>query len=359
MHISSVTRTGIDWLLAGLLFAPLTVIADAAKLENGRLSMPLVDDNGQTVAMELQLQPGTFPPRFNLLDSRLLRERLTLDSPWFDGDILVIPEVLIDGTAYWAELEDKGRGRFDVLRYGINASWFSGNTVGTYEHAGWQRVIGEAGDVGVGADGSVWVVGAEDRHGFRSVFRRGQYGWQDFGGDGARLDVGPDGAPWVITNEEEVWTLQHGRWERVHGRATDIGVGADGSVWVTGVNTRRGGHNIYGLDEYGWFRIDGAGVRIDVDPQGYPWIINDDDEIFSFTATGWEKLPGKGKDIGIGADGSVWVIGADERTGGYGLYQYNGLDWDRVRGSARQVSVGWGQPWVVNRDGEIYRGLSW
>jgi hypothetical protein len=112
------------------------------------------------------------------------------------------------------------------------------------------------------------------------------------------------------------------------------------------------------LGKHGWLRVDGAGVRIDVDPYGAPWVINDDDEIFRLEHDQWRRMPGKAKDIGIGADGTVWVIGIDTRAGGYGIYRFNGTGWDKVPGSGAQISVGPdGDPWVVNRDGDLYR--SW
>ena len=134
-----------------------------------------------------------------------------------------------------------------------------------------------------------------------------------------------------------------------------FGIGADGSVWVLGTTERRGGYEVFRYTGLGWQKVHGTGVRIDVDPNGVPWVINHDDEIFRLSNGVWQEMPGLAKDIGIGADGSVWVIGSNEREGGYGIYFWNNIGWKKVSGSARQISVGPdGSPWVVNRDGEIY-----
>ena len=60
----------------------------------------------------------------------------------------------------------------------------------------------------------------------------------------------------------------------------DIGVGADGSVWVVGTNETGGGFGIYRWTGTEWSGIDGGGLAISVDPRGLPWVANAGGEIF-------------------------------------------------------------------------------
>jgi hypothetical protein len=65
-------------------------------------------------------------------------------------------------------------------------------------------------------------------------------------------------------------------WIQLPGLAKDIGVGADGSVWVIGTNPV-GTAQDFGIHTWTgstWQAIDGCGVQISVDDQGLPWVVN-------------------------------------------------------------------------------------
>lgn len=344
-------------LLLGLLILPGLVKAEHAYLENGTVYLPVVEGLPYNLSMELRQVSNTFPVEFRVEHSARTSARLTAASAFFDRDFLIVPEVWIGAIAYWAELREIGPDRFRLEGYGRNTQQRTPAT-GAWEHQGWEWLPGEALDIGVGADGTAWAVGMNP-HGFDyGLYSWDGRRWQESSGAAVRVDVDPLGRPWIINDEHEIYLLDRGYWKRMPGAAHDIGIGADGSVWVVGVTERRGGYVIYTLGSRGWIRVEGLAVRIDVDPDGVPWVINADDQIYRLENGLWRRIPGKAKDIGIGADGSVWVIGADERAGGYGIYRYNGAGWGKVAGSARQISVGPdGEPWVVNRDGDIYRSF--
>jgi len=352
-----------------LLFAAATSYANHPKFRQGLLTLPVVDDGGETWSLELVLQSDTFPPVFELTWSRRVFADIDINTPWFDGDYLIIPELRLGRESWWVELRQSSTDRFLVDSYGVNTDYRPGLPFLPTNPAwsDWLRVPGDARDIGVGADGSVWVLGGSvyDNAGFEFFGDGGDVdfglwvlepdGWLEVPGSGIRLDVDPDGYPWVINSNQEIWRLTALGWRRIPGRANDIGIGADGSVWALGTTERQGGYEIFRYTGFGWQRVHGTGVRIDVDPYGIPWIVNHDDDIFRLINGYWEELPGLAKDISVGADGSVWVIGSDRREGGYGIYRWDDYGWTRVRGSARQISVGPdGEPWVVNRDGEIY-----
>lgn len=65
------------------------------------------------------------------------------------------------------------------------------------------------------------------------------------------------------------------------GAATDISVGANGSVWVIGTKTVAGGHAIYRWNGTGWTAAAGGAVTIAVDPSGHPWVTNSSHQIYS------------------------------------------------------------------------------
>ena len=115
-----------------------------------------------------------------------------------------------------------------------------------------------------------------------------------------------------------------GRLGPVPGSATDIAVGANGSVWVVGTNPVAGGYGIYHWNGNGWAAVAGGAVTIAVDPAGNPWVTNSAHHIYHHTSAGWALYPGSATDIAVGANGSVWVVGTNPVAGGYGIYQWNG-----------------------------------
>lgn len=342
-------------LLLLVLLWPLLARADIASVEGTRVWLPVVDDYPQVVSLELRLLPRTQPQQLLLERRSTVRAPVTASSAWYDGDILVVPEVWIGEQSFWAELRETAAGRFVLLDFGRNQQSEPGNP--DYRHQYWEQIPGAAQDIGVGPDGSVWAVGASTLGHDYGLYQWSGRGWYEQRGGAVRVDVDARGRPWIVNDAHEIWLLERGRWERIAGAARDIGIGADGSVWVIGVGSRGGGHAIYRLGQYGWIEYPGSGERIDVAPDGTPWVVNDEERIFRLEGGVWQRIPGAAHDIGIGADGSVWVIGADDRAGGYGVYRYNGSGWTRIPGSGRQISAGPdGAPWVVNRDGNIYRG---
>jgi hypothetical protein len=151
-------------------------------------------------------------------------------------------------------------------------------------------------------------------------------------------------------------SLAQAQWQLLPGLATDIGVGARGDAWVTGIDRVDGGHSIYRWDGGAWQIVGGGAERLDVDPQGNPWVINASGQVLRLERGGWQLLPGLARDVGIGADGSVWVIGITRAPGGYTIHRWNGNDWDLVPGGAVRIDVDpQGTPWVVNDRGDVLR----
>ncbi len=146
------------------------------------------------------------------------------------------------------------------------------------------------------------------------------------------------------------------------GFATDIAIGANGSVWIVGTNPAPSGFGIYSWIGGKWTEVAGGAVSIAVGRDGAPWVINSSHQIFHWTGSGWALYPGSAGDIAVGANGSVWIVGTNAVNGGYGIYEWNGRAWGEVPGGAVSIAVGPdGAPWVINSSHQIFHwtGSGW
>lgn len=119
-----------------------------------------------------------------------------------------------------------------------NSAWLvnSANAIWRFVRNDWRQIDGEAYDIGVGNDGSVWVVGT------RSVGNAGDYGilrrrgnkWEEMPGGGIRIAVESTNTAWLVNSDGVIWKFVNNDWQRMPGRGQDIGVGSDGTVWMIG-----------------------------------------------------------------------------------------------------------------------------
>lgn len=219
----------------------------------------------------------------------------------------------------------------------------------------WQLLDGRASDVGVGADGSVWIIGTNVVPGGFDIWKRNAAGtgWTNIPGGAVRIAVDASGNAWIVNNSQTIFHYDGTKWVVMPGAARDIAVGANGTVWVIGNGAEAGGYDIYRSTNSGanWTKIPGSAMRISVDPAGNAWVVNNTGNVFRFDGTQWVQTPGSAKDIGVGSDGAIWVIGADNA-----IYKWNGSNWTQKTGGASQVAAGpGGVVWVVNAGGEIYK----
>lgn len=241
----------------------------------------------------------------------------------------------------------------------------------------WEEAGGKGTDVAVGPQGSVWLLGsgAGSNHGVY-IWRGLADGWErDDDMSGQRIAVGPGGVPWVVKADGRIYErrskfMSVKGWDQVLGCAKDIGVGANGDVWVIGCTAGANGNQIWKYNDGSWDQAAGSAVRISVAPDGTPWVINDDGNIYRRTTNeagsgSWEHMPGKAKDIGVGPEGDVWVIGATAVGSNFSINVWNEQSeikgsaparrrWVRVSGSATTVGVGPHGPWVITAANDIY-----
>jgi hypothetical protein len=251
----------------------------------------------------------------------------------------------------------------------------------------WTALNGRlANDIGVGAagtvDGSVWIISKEPEPGGYAIYRSIAGTWVKVPGAAMRIAVTSDGRAWIVNNNNDIFEYVGGSsvWKYYPGqKATDIGVGWDGSVWFIGAKPVAGGYGIYHpkkpltrawVPSDGWEAVGGGAVAIAVTADGRAWVVNANHDIFEWVndRDGWKYHPEqKATDIGVGpgflsgptalptgitttddlAKDAVWVIGEDPTPGGYEVYRMVGTNGSfmRVGGGATKISAGqWGSP---------------
>lgn len=217
----------------------------------------------------------------------------------------------------------------------------------------WTLKDGAARDVGIGADGSVWVIGTNSVPGGYPIWRRVNNAWVNVPGGAERIAVDPQGNAWVVNNTQNIFRFDGAKWITLNGSARDIGVGANGTAWIIGNTPEAGGYAIYRSTDKGatWTKVAGSALRVSVDPQGYGWVVNKTNHIFRHDGNQWNLMPGSATDIGVGADGQVWVIGTNN-----GIYRWENNAWVQKPGGAAQIAAGPnGNVWVVNLGNQIYQ----
>jgi Tectonin domain len=181
-----------------------------------------------------------------------------------------------------------------------------------------------------------------------NLFRLDGQRWVPVDGYGVRVSVAPNGEPWVVNSRNEIWRSQSGgSFEKLPGAARDIGIGADGTVWIIGTD-----NGIYRWNQNNWDRVEGSGVAISVDRSGSPWVVNAQNQIYRYVNGRFEVMNnGRARDIAAAPDGAVYIVGTNSE-----VYRLAGNDWQSMGGSAERIAAGPnGTVWVVNNAREVYR----
>lgn len=154
----------------------------------------------------------------------------------------------------------------------------------TWTGTEWERRPGTARDIGTGADGSVWIVGTDPAPGGFGIHRWTETDWEQVPGGAVAIAVRSLGDP-SVTRQAEPWVVDdRGRisrwtgsdWEVQPGEAQDIGIGANGAVWIIGVTPAPGGYTIATWNGGGWASAPGGAVQISVNANGFPFVVTDD-----------------------------------------------------------------------------------
>jgi hypothetical protein len=225
--------------------------------------------------------------------------------------------------------------------------------------------VAGANDVAAGANGSVWYVTSSGTFNLNggSIARGGK-----------RLAVDPSGNPWIVDFNGNIWrSTGGGQVTLMPGLARDIGIGANGAVWVIGTNSQNGSYEVWSWNGSSWVADPGSGEEIDVDSVGRPVVDGADGKIWikdGGADQGWTQLTGYADDMGIGplacATGEPGVPGGPEfwivgHLGGGGsvwnLFNGTWVQSTNVVSGVAQIAVDTtGTPWAVDSVGELLRG---
>jgi hypothetical protein len=177
-------------------------------------------------------------------------------------------------------------------------------------------------DVGVGGQ-TVWSI---DRDG--QIFREElQMPAPLFGAVAERISVDPNGLAWVALKNKHIFQRTESGWRSVPGSATDIAVGADGTVGI--IETERDSsvvarwdinHQRWDRGAWPWTGGRDKLAAIAIDPKGNPWIVTVEGSIWRYAQSKWQVVRGVATDIAIGADGAVVIVGLKALKGGFAVY---------------------------------------
>ncbi len=163
----------------------------------------------------------------------------------------------------------------------------------------WQSVSGCAKDIGIGGDGSVWVIGCTAVSGGYRPHKWNGSGWTSANnGGGVRISVGPTGVPWLVNDTDDAYrrsssSASSGAWaELPGGGAKDIAVGSSGYAWKVSDETASGGYKLYAWNEQPtgggspaapelaeWVSVPGSALHIAAGPD-LPWLVNSSKNIY-------------------------------------------------------------------------------
>ena len=226
-------------------------------------------------------------------------------------------------------------------------------------HAQITRMPGLANEIGVSRNGAAFVIGTSPCIGSGcTVYAFRNANWQSLPGTATRVAADPAGNPWVINQQGNIFRYSGSSFVQQPGLASDIAIGADGSVFVIGTGPcNASGCTVYKFDGSRFIPYPGTGVRIAVDPSGNPWIVNSAKQIFRFSVDRFHAVAGAATDIAIGGDGSVHIVSTESCLSfGCMIYTLDATSWKSRNAHGLNIAAASREDiWVTNGLTEIYR----
>lgn len=204
--------------------------------------------------------------------------------------------------------------------------------------AEWEKMPGQALDVGAGADGSLFCIGMDNEPRRWNSQRKA---WDGLGGGAVIIDGDASGDPWVVNSAGQIfrWSKPAGQWQGMPGRAKDIGCGNDGSVFVVSPD---GALYRWNLTKAEWEAFPGISdvEKIDVAGDGSPIVVKKNKEIWFYTQAtkGWVKVDGTGTDITAGL--TEILVTRPDGVPMQWLGEMQGNAWAPLDGSIDRLSLG-------------------
>ena len=229
------------------------------------------------------------------------------------------------------------------------------------------QIPGGGTDVAIGPEGSVYVIGTAPCDGNGCApYKWDGSNFQPVAGRGVRITVDAQGRLWLVNRNGGIYRYRSATSQdsdQIPGFATDIGAGADGSVFIIG-NTLcdTNGCAPERFNGNGFTPFAGRGVRISAGPNGLPTLVNKNMGIYRYdNQQSSTQLPGAASEVSVAPDGTIYVVGTTGcGANGCDLYKYNGSGFDFVPGiQGESISVGRnGEIWTVGTTGNIFRGAA-
>jgi hypothetical protein len=298
LHLVAAAAGGALWLAGGTAHAALGAhVSDTGALTFLYAQAP--QDNEIRVTIS---DPATGPPRTETHRGSF--------NEWGVANTVLVSTSSLPWTPYWVSVQacTSGgctyAGRVDArVSYPSSPPGF-----GPWAGMGVPFALTK---VAIGQDpaSTTWSLGENDPYWPGKTIRHWESSrgaWSENLGAADDLDVAPDGTPWIVASDGTIMRRSWGSWERLPGCGRAIGVGVEGSVWVLGCDFVAGGHPLYRWNEstYSWneqpfYRAQDlvgfsewssptaarhGGVTLDVDSDGYPWIIDDRGDVYQATA---------------------------------------------------------------------------
>lgn len=227
----------------------------------------------------------------------------------------------------------------------------------------WTRVGGKASDVGIGG-GWAWITGAEQNSGGGQVWRArydgsGNFSWRRIRGSPSsglfHIDADPNGNAWGVNNKNEIYRFDGQKWSKISGKAIDIGIGADNSVWIAGgdVVEQKGGGTLaqYDARTRKWVK-EGKRLRnVTAGIGGSPAGTNHTDEIW--VRNFGDKPQSKGTNLALR---KKTTQSPQNRLRGHAARAVDGnTDGNFKNGSVTDIRSGNIPPWIKVDLGAIYQ----
>lgn len=153
----------------------------------------------------------------------------------------------------------------------------------------WRAVPGKADKLFAGPNGEIWHTSNVEGTNGRNMYALINGRWAKIPGEAVDVAFGAKlGDVWHLGKNGNMYKSNNGgrNWTAVRGKASEIAISNDGTVWHLSVAvTGPGGHSIYRSTNNGdkWEQVQGQLVKISAGPTGAVWGINKKNEIFKLS----------------------------------------------------------------------------
>jgi hypothetical protein len=145
---------------------------------------------------------------------------------------------------------------------------------------GWQQVPGQAMDIAIGSDGSIWMIATNETLGGFGIYYFTGSGWQPIDGGGTRIAAGPNGNLWVVNSWGAIYERTASTWRLRPGAGLDVAFDAGAVPMVVGTDRICGGYGLWTWKGNSWSSLTGAGIGVSVGPGGKSWVVNESQTIY-------------------------------------------------------------------------------